>query len=148
MSQDCKNYNTNKKWEIKMEKTCEEKVTSYPECGEVSYKVEDKDSQYYNILKKLKNILLSTAIGCFLISTIFFYKGYDAKNNYYNSEYSTLNENAYVGGDAYNYIINGTYFMGYSVIASAFMLSGVLLCCTTVMVFIKIKLEKENLNKD
>lgn len=61
------------------------------------------------------------------MSGIFFYKGYDVKNNYYNSKYSYTYENAYVGSDAYNYIINGTYFTGYSVIASASLLCGVLL---------------------
>ena len=36
--------------------------------------------------------------------------GFDKKDNYYNPEGSLLSsENAYVGGDAYNYIINGTY---------------------------------------
>ena len=47
-------------------------------------------------------------------SAIAFYFGYDKLTNYYNSEnFPRLNRNAYVGGDAYNYIINGTYFSGY-----------------------------------
>ena len=45
------------------------------------------------------------------------YKGYDKITNYYNSDYSMLNKNAYVGGDAYNYIINGTYAAAYFVLA-------------------------------
>lgn len=134
-----------------MDKICEKEnegnTIDFPKCEEKLHKVNDSDTRYHSSLKNLKNILLSTAVVCFLISTIFFYKSYDVKNNYYNSEYSTLNENAYVGGDAYNYIINGTYFMGYSIIASACMLSGILLCCTTVIIFIKIKLEEENLNR-
>lgn len=35
-------------------------------------------------------------------------------------------ENKYVGGDAYNYIINGTYFSGYCA------LGGTLLICSTL----------------
>lgn len=46
---------------------------------------------------------------------------------YENSEYSwEENKNAYVGGDAYNYIINGTYFAGYSA------LSGAMFVCACV----------------
>lgn len=41
---------------------------------------------------------------------------HDKIENYSNfGDYSSLNENAYVGGDAYNYIINGTYFTAHSV---------------------------------
>ena len=45
--------------------------------------------------------------------------------NYYNSDYSMLNKNAYVGGDAYNYIINGTYAAAYFVLAAGFLISGI-----------------------
>lgn len=53
------------------------------------------------------------------------YKGYDKITNYYNSDYSMLNKNAYVGGDAYNYIINGTYAAAYFVLAAGFLISGI-----------------------
>ena len=89
----------------------------------------EKNSTQNENSKKINLIswFIPISIFCFIIAGIFFYKGYDAKNNYHNSEYYTsLNKNAYVGGDAYNYIINGTYFTGYSVIASAFLLSGVM----------------------
>lgn len=46
-------------------------------------------------------------------------KGFILKNTY---NY----ENKYVGGDAYNYIINGTYFSGYCA------LGGTLLICSTL----------------
>ena len=49
--------------------------------------------------------------GCLLMKTAF-----DKKDNYYLSD-SGFSVNAYVGGDAYNYIINGTYFIGYLVIS-------------------------------
>ena len=45
----------------------------------------------------------------FLVSSIMIYLRYDKLTNYYYSDtLSSLNKNAYVGGDAYNYIINGT----------------------------------------
>ncbi len=47
-------------------------------------------------------------------------KGFDKKDNYENYEsFPSFNKNAYVGGDAYNYIINGTYFTGYCVLAGS-----------------------------
>ena len=76
--------------------------------------------------KKVIGLYLLSII-CFFISGMFGYKGYDKMTNYYNSEdYSILNENAYVGGDAYNYIINGTYSTSYFTLTSGFMISGVL----------------------
>lgn len=69
----------------------------------------------------------------------FFAKGHNVKNDYYNSDYSTLNKNAYVGGDAYNYIINGTYFTGYSVIAAATLICGMILISNSIMISIKVK---------
>ena len=38
--------------------------------------------------------------------------------NFYNSEYSSRLVNAYVGGDAYNYIINGTYAIAFFVLTA------------------------------
>lgn len=63
--------------------------------------------------KNAVKILIFLSLCMILIGSVFMYKGHDVKNNYYNSE--TYGENAYVGGDAYNYIINGTYFTAYSV---------------------------------
>lgn len=67
----------------------------------------------------------------YVISIIFFiafavmcYKGYDKMTNYDNSDYSY--ENAYVGGDAYNYIINGTHATAFFVLAAGFLISGIL----------------------
>ena len=62
----------------------------------------------------------------FGISIIPFYKGYDKMTNYYSSDsYSILNKNAYVGGDAYNYIINAGYATAFFVLAVGFALVGV-----------------------
>lgn len=63
-----------------------------------------------NVVKKIFYVICLAAV----IAMLFFgYQAYDKKNNYKNSEYSLLTENAYVGGDAYNYIINAGYFAGY-----------------------------------
>ena len=53
------------------------------------------------------------------------YKGIDKMTNYYNSEYSSKLVNAYVGGDAYNYIINGTYATAFFVLTAMFALAAV-----------------------
>jgi len=74
----------------------------------------------------------STSTMLLLISLIFFvvgsycvYQGFDKKDNYYQSEYSwDSNVNVYVGGDAYNYIINGTYFAGYCALGGAMFICG------------------------
>lgn len=64
--------------------------------------------------------------------------GYDVKNNYYNSEaFPSLNENAYVGGDAYNFIINGTYFAGYMAIGGAKLVGAVICAVSGVLLLIK-----------
>ncbi len=67
-------------------------------------------------------------IMCFLTSIAMLSKGQDKVNNYYNSSYSS--ENAYVGGDAYNYIINANYATGYYVLSTGFMITGTLCGCT------------------
>ena len=71
-----------------------------------------------------------------VLSCLSFAKGFALKNDYYRSEsYPSLNQYAYVGGDAYNYIINGTYFTGYSTIGSAAALGAVVLLCTGTILF-------------
>ena len=74
--------------------------------------------------KSLK-IVYIIAICFYIASGFMIYKGYDKMTNYRNSEsYSYWNENAYVGGDAYNYIINGNYATGFFVLSMGFLLSG------------------------
>ncbi len=73
--------------------------------------------------------LIFLSVAFFIIASWLLFQGIDKKDNYYSSErYSSLDENAYVVGDAYNYIINGTYFAGYCAISgAAYILSGI--CC-------------------
>ncbi len=126
-------------------KEIESTMEHCPECGypiieEHNMKDSIKKPSSIAKLKPIKNILIVLAMICFIISGIFFGKGHNVKNEYYNSEnFTSLNKNAYVGGDAYNYIINGTYFTGYSVIASATLLSGIILISNSIIITIKIK---------
>lgn len=65
-----------------------------------------------------------------ILSGVFAYLGYDKLTNYYSSEnFSSLNQNAYVGGDAYNYIINGTYFSGFMAICAGCLIAATILFC-------------------
>lgn len=75
--------------------------------------------------KNVKHLYV-VAVVFFLMAAAMVYQGYDKLTNYYNSSYGVLNVNAYVGGDAYNYIINGTYTIAYFVLTSGFMISGIL----------------------
>lgn len=82
-----------------------------------------------------KTVLLIIAIAFYVVSGIMLSKGYDKMTNYYNSEYSTSrNVNAYVGGDAYNYIINGNYATGFFVLATGFMITGTIFLCSGIVV--------------
>ncbi|MGP4076284.1 hypothetical protein [Halobacillus sp. K22] len=86
----------------------------------------------FKIFTYLSFILLLTGIT-------FLTLGFDRMHNYNNpdSEESYLFDddseepkNAYVGGDAYNFIINGTHSTAYFVLASAmFILSVLLFIC-------------------
>lgn len=82
-----------------------------------------------------------TAVICFIIASFMLYKGYDKMTNYYSSEYSSRTVNAYVGGDAYNYIINGNYATGFFVLAVGSAISG-FICLGTSMVIEAIGVQK------
>lgn len=63
----------------------------------------------------------------------FIYQGFD-KLNYDNSSFEP--KNVYVGGDAYNYIINSNYFTGYGVLGcSAFICATMLVCIGLYLCF-------------
>ncbi|WP_213422619.1 hypothetical protein [Bhargavaea massiliensis] len=57
----------------------------------------------------------------------FAFRGFYKLLAYDNGEYSDKAVNAYVGGDAYNYIINGTHATAYFTLAGAFLITTVLL---------------------
>lgn len=117
--------------------------TSCPECGysfiEHEKKKDVNNQSRTDGLRSMRTMVIILAVICFIVSGVFFAKSHNVKNEYYNSDYSLLNKNAYVGGDAYNYIINGTYFTGYSVIASAFFLGGLILFSNSMLITIKMR---------
>ncbi|MBR3000740.1 MAG: hypothetical protein IKF39_07040 [Oscillospiraceae bacterium] len=70
-----------------------------------------------------------------VVAVFMFFKGYDKMTNYYMGTYSHADDkNAYVGGDAYNYIINGNYSTGFYVLSMGFFLSGVILLSSASIV--------------
>ena len=77
-------------------------------------------------MKKNVKVFKVFAVIFFIVAAVMAYKGYDKIVNYENSDnYFSDNHNAYVGGDAYNYIINGNYATGYFVLCVGFMLAGI-----------------------
>lgn len=64
------------------------------------------------------------AILSFLASVIFMAVGFYKMYVYDNGEITDVYTNAYVGGDAYNYIINGTYAISFFVLMATFALMG------------------------
>ena len=81
---------------------------------------------------KKANHWKTVGIACafFAVCNILF--GYFKVLFYINEDDSLLN--AYVGGDAYNYIINGTYFAGYLALGGACGLASIMLLCTSSIV--------------
>lgn len=76
----------------------------------------------------LKGLSIWSKLSCCSLGCSFFtlYKGIDKMTNYHNSEkYPRYNVNAYVGGDAYNYIINGTYATAFFVLTAMFVLAAI-----------------------
>ena len=72
-------------------------------------------------------VLYVLAVIFFILSLIMLYKGYDKMMHYENSDYSWRESvNAYVGGDAYNYIINGNYATGFFTLAVGFLIISAL----------------------
>lgn len=65
------------------------------------------------------------AIVFYLFAVVMLGKGIDKMTNYNSGDsYYSDPVNAYVGGDAYNYIINGTYATAFFVLTAAGLISG------------------------
>lgn len=65
----------------------------------------------------------------FFVSLIFLYMGFDKIYSYDNGELGPYTyHNAYVGGDAYNYIINGNYATAFFVLTLTFAMLGIGFC--------------------
>ena len=68
------------------------------------------------------------AILFFIFSAVFYNFGIHKMCVYVNSDSRYRDSvNAYVGGDAYNYIINGTYSTSFFVLGVGFMMAGILM---------------------
>lgn len=91
------------------------------------------------VFPNLRVILIIAAIVCFIGGIINYSQAIDVKDNYTNSEYSIINHNAYVGGDAYNYIINSNYFTGYTVASVGLFVCGALSLVSLIFISVKEK---------
>ncbi|WP_197023908.1 hypothetical protein [Butyrivibrio sp. NC2002] len=95
--------------------------------SQVAISADKKVSENGKKTESISRTLYVVAAVMYIICSAMLYKGYDKLTNYYNSEnYISLNKNAYVGGDAYNYIINGTYATSFFVLAMGFLITGTL----------------------
>lgn len=100
-----------------------------------------------------KDTILSMKRLCALfiiIGLVFICLGFYKKQAYHNpdSEYSYNKNyvNSYVGGDAYNYIINGTYFTAYSVIGMGSFIIASIFGVTSMILAIEDKVDSEDDN--
>lgn len=95
--------------------------------------------------RKLSIGLLLLAAVFLIIGMICIYQGFNKKNNYHNSAETSYYENAYVGGDAYNIMINATYFSGYLAFASGMLINAVILGTTGAILLVS---DMENLKRE
>ena len=101
-------------------------------------------------LNKEKACKITKIITIIFISlgVIFLCMSFYKKNSYSNPDsdsaysYNTEYTNSYVGGDAYNYIINGTYFTGYAVLGMGSLIIASITGTATLR--LSIKLEENN----
>ena len=100
----------------------------------VTASVNSRQSDNHQIPRQSTIWMKVVAVLLIIVSIYCIYRGFNCKNEYSNSEYSNINVNAYVGGDAYNYIINGTYFAGYLALGRACGLASIMLLCTSSIV--------------
>ena len=96
--------------------------------------MENMETQLNKTKSKIKIILLIVAIILIILGIICINKAFDLKDNYYmSSSYSNLNRHVYVGGDAYNYIINANYFTGYITLGSMFFICSAISIATNLL---------------
>ena len=92
----------------------------------------------------MKNVFIVIGVLTLVLSIVFFALAYDKFAHYHLDEKNDrLNKNAYVGGDAYNYIVNGTYFTGFSVLGVGSLLIAIL---SFGFVFIGNRMEDERVS--
>ena len=143
---------------VKDKITTSEKTTIVcPECKKEIPQGEDKCANCgYPIngsggnmkIENIKNLSTVIAVLLYGCSGFFLYQGRDKMVNYYSSEYSSFTKNAYVGGDAYNYIINGTYATSFFVLAVGFMITATLFLAISIYIRIKLNNNKQDNKTD
>lgn len=80
-----------------------------------------KEDDSHNCRQKAGfGLFVFVAVACFAAGAFFAYKAYDIKIYPYAERYR------YVGGDAYNLIINANFFTGYLISSAASFLGGIL----------------------
>lgn len=95
----------------------------------------------------MRGVCIFFAVILIVLSAFFTFSGFDKLMNYENpanNEFYKMfpygkSSNAYVGGDAYNYIINAGQATGYFVLAVGSMVSAILLFVCVCLVTIKNK---------
>ena len=113
---------------------------------EVNKNLEVKTAMNRQKASKITKILCIIFI---CIGIIFLSMGFYKKNSYSNPDsdsnysYNTKYTNSYVGGDAYNYIINGTYFTGYVVLG----MGALIIAAITGVASLKWLIEENEINR-
>ena len=107
----------------------QEEMKTCPRCGAEEAIAKDVRQNEPNTYKRKRttNASVWSVLSVFSLLSSFFtlYKGIDRLVNYVNSDYSWRTVNAYVGGDAYNYIINGTHATAFFVLTAMFVLAAI-----------------------
>lgn len=109
-----------------------------PHCGAV---VKKQSIMPLATSKNNTKWLLVMAIILAILGSCFLFRGFYVKNKYANNlvnndSYDDRdNINAYVGGDAYNYIINGTYFTGFMALSGSMYICATGLLCTFLIMY-------------
>ena len=103
-----------------------------PNCGfeNVNATIQMEEEVHFNEEKKESKYKLSGwcwgAIASLICGCFTFYKGIDKMINYNSGDYYPYKAvNAYVGGDAYNYIINGTHATAFFVLTTMFAMMAI-----------------------
>lgn len=112
-------------------KEIQEGMSFCPSCGHVNTKTSEVTTVNSkgelgewgsNLIKKF-SVWSWMSIISVLCGMVTFYKGVDKLTNYSSSDYGSIN--AYVGGDAYNYIINGTHTTAFFVLTTMFVIAAI-----------------------
>lgn len=118
-----------KKYDLKLRKYYDVIVGNYnisnPTNNKVSANINNYNSNKNTVVKKINSTII-IAIILIVLGGICIGFAFDYKENYYN--------HIYVGGDAYNYIINSNYFTGFIMLGSSLIICGIILISTSLLI--------------